>query len=114
MVSPSLSISEAYGWTRGLRTGEQQLDTMLLMTGLDLRKKQTAFSVPVFFIQGENDNVTPTSLVADYISTIVAPAKKLDVVPDAGHFVIWTHPVEFLDRLGQDLRTPAMKGGSTH
>jgi len=71
-------------------------------------------NMPVFFIQGENDNVTPTSLVADYISTIVAPAKKLDVVPDAGHFVIWTHPVEFLDRLGQDLRTPAMKGGSTH
>ena len=113
MVSPSLSISEAYGWTQGLRTGEQQLDTMLLETGVDLRKKQTEFSVPVFFIQGENDNVTPTSLVADYISMIVAPGKKLDVVPNAGHFVMWTHPVEFLDRLGEELRSPAMQRSST-
>ena len=113
MVSPSLSISDAYGWTQGLRTGERQLDTMLLGTGVDLRKKQTAFSVPVFFIQGENDNVTPTSLVADYISMIAAPAKKLDVVPNAGHFVMWTHPVEFLDRLGEELRSPAMQRSST-
>lgn len=114
VVSPSLSISEAYGWTQGLRTGEQQLDTMLLMTAVDLRKTQTAFSVPVFFIQGENDNVTPTSLVTDYISMIAAPAKKLDVVPNAGHFVMWTHPVEFLDRLREDLRTPAMQRSGTH
>ncbi len=113
MVSPSLSISDAYGWTRALRTGEQQLDTMLVATGVDLRKKQLEFSVPMFFIQGENDNVTPTSLVADYISMIAAPAKKMDVVPTAGHFVMWTHPVEFLDLLGDELRSPTMQRDST-
>ena len=112
MVSPSLSISDAYGWTQGLRTGEQQLDTMLLETGLDLRKKHTEFSVPVIFIQGENDNVTPTNLVADYISMIAAPAKKLYVVHNAGHFVMWSHPVEFLDRLGEELRSLAMQRSS--
>ncbi len=114
MVSPSLSISEAYGWIQGLRTGEQQLDAMLLETGVDLRKKRTAFSVPMFFIQGENDNVTPTSLVTDFISMIVVPEKKLDVIPNAGHFVMWTHPDEFLDRLGEDLPTPAMQRSRTH
>ena len=30
------------------------------MTMEDLRKIHTAFSVPVFFIQGEDDNITPT------------------------------------------------------
>ena len=103
VVSPSLSIGEVYGWTKGLRTGEGELDTML-MTMEDLRKTDTAFSVPVFFIQGQDDNVTPTSLVADYVSKIKAPAKKLDIVPGAGHFVMWTHPTEFLNFLREDLR----------
>jgi pimeloyl-ACP methyl ester carboxylesterase len=102
--SPSLSIAETYGWYKGLRTGEVELDT-LVMTMEDLRKTNTTFSVPVFFIQGEDDNVTPTSLVADYMSKIQAPAKKLDVVPTAGHFVIWTHPNEFLNLLREDLRS---------
>ena len=104
IVSPSLSIAEVSGWAKGLRTGEKELDTML-MTMEDLRKTDTAFSVPVFFIQGEDDNVTPTSLMTDYISKIQSPAKKLDIVPGAGHFVMWTHPNEFLDFLREDVRS---------
>jgi len=104
MVSPSLSLTEAYGWTQGLRTGEQQLDSMLLASGEDLRKIHTEFAVPVFFIQGENDNATPTGLVTNYLSMIEAPAKKLDIVPNAGHFLMWTHPAEFLDLLRGDVR----------
>lgn len=110
VVSPSLSIAEVYGWVKGLRTGEKELD-MMLTTMEDLRKKDTAFSVPVFFIQGEDDNVTPTSLVADYISKLHAPAKKLDVVPGAGHFVMWTHPNEFVSLLREDVRSGSVKPG---
>jgi pimeloyl-ACP methyl ester carboxylesterase len=76
---------------------------MMLMTMEGLRKTDTAFSVPVFFIQGENDNITPTSLVADYVSKIQAPAKKLDVVPGAGHWVMWTHATQFLNLLREDM-----------
>jgi len=104
IVSPSLSISEVYGWAQGLRTGEVELDT-LLMTMEDLQKRHTVFSVPIFFIQGEKDNVTPTSLVADYTSMIKAPTKRIDIVPNAGHFVMWTHPTEFLDLLRADVRS---------
>ncbi len=103
VFSPSLSITEVYGWTKGLRTGEKVLDTML-MTMPDFRKMDTAFSAPVFFIQGADDNVAPTSLVADYVSEVQAPFKKLDVVPGAGHFVMWMHPGEFLNALREDVR----------
>jgi pimeloyl-ACP methyl ester carboxylesterase len=113
IVSPSLSISEVNGWVNGLRTGEVELDTML-MTMEDLRKTDTAFSVPVFFIQGEDDNVTPTSLVADYVSKIQAPAKKLDIVPRAGHFVMWTHPNEFLNFLREDVRSASISTGAAN
>jgi pimeloyl-ACP methyl ester carboxylesterase len=110
LFAPSLSIAEMYGWVKGLRTGEQDLDTMLL-TMEDLRKTDAVFSVPVFFIQGEDDNVTPTSLVSDYISKIQAPVKKLDIVPAAGHFVMWTHPNEFLNFLREDVRSASIKPG---
>jgi pimeloyl-ACP methyl ester carboxylesterase len=110
VVTPSLSLAEVNGWIKGLRTGEQELDTML-MTMEDLRKTDTAFFVPVFFIQGENDNVTPTSLVADYVSKIQAPAKKLDIVPGAGHFVMWTHAAEFLNFLREDVRSASVQPG---
>jgi pimeloyl-ACP methyl ester carboxylesterase len=114
IVSPALTIAEIFGWTQGLRTGEEKLDTMLLTTAVDLRKAHTEFSVPVFFIQGENDNVTPTSLVTDYVSTILAPAKKLDVVPNAGHFVMWTHPREFLELLRKDMVSASLQQRGAH
>lgn len=111
VVSPSLSLAEVWGWAKGLRTGEEELDTMV-MTMEDLRKTDTAFSVPVFFIQGHDDNVTPTSLVADYISKIQAPVKKLDIVPGAGHFVMWTHPADFLNFLLKDVRRASEQSGT--
>ena len=93
VFTPSLSMAEMFGWIKGLRTGEVELDAML-MTMEDLRKAHTVFSVPIFFIQGEDDNITPTSVVADYVSKIQAPVKKLDIVPGAGHWVMWTHPTQ--------------------
>jgi pimeloyl-ACP methyl ester carboxylesterase len=106
VFSPSLSIREIFGWLRALRTDEDELDRML-MTMDDLRNTDTKFAVPIFFIQGENDNVTPTSLVADYEARIRAPAKRVDVVPNAGHFVMWTYPREFLTSFREDLRSVA-------
>ncbi len=105
--TPSLSISQAYGWYKALRTDEVKLDTMV-MNMKYLRDTDTKFGVPVFFIQGADDNVTPTSLVADYERKIQAPVKKIDVAPDAGHFVMWTHANEFLRLLGADLRSTSI------
>jgi pimeloyl-ACP methyl ester carboxylesterase len=103
VFSPNLSITEVFGWAKGLRTGEKELDTTL-MTMEDLNK-DTSFFVPVFFIQGADDNVTPTSLVADYVGKIQAPTKNLDTIPGTGHFVMWTRPAEFLHALLNDLRS---------
>lgn len=104
VFSPRLTISQAYGWYKGLRSGEEALHPMLF-TMKDLRETETNFSAPVFFIQGADDIVTPTSLVADYVVRIQAPIKRLDVVPDGGFFVMWTNPAEFLRYLDADVRT---------
>jgi pimeloyl-ACP methyl ester carboxylesterase len=109
-IAPSLSIMDVYGWTKGLRTGEEELTLVLMQE--DLRTKDRVFSAPVFFVQGGDDVIAPTSLVSEYVSNVQAPIKKLDVVPGAGHFVMWTHPAEFLNLLRDDLRSASMQGGA--
>lgn len=57
------------------------------------------FRVPVFFINGELDRVTPTALVADYVQQLKAPAKELFVLPGADHFAFFSQPAVFAARL---------------
>lgn len=103
VLSPALSIPEIFGWLQGLQTGETALDKPFFSMP-DLRSSDTKFAVPVFFIQGADDNVTPTELVADYAAHLQAPAKRISIIPQAGHFVMWTHEGSFLKELTADLR----------
>jgi pimeloyl-ACP methyl ester carboxylesterase len=113
VFSPRLTISQAYGWYKGLRSGEEELHPFE-MSMEDLRQTDTKFSVPVFFIQGANDLVTPTSLVADYVAKIQAPIKGLDVVAGAGFYVMWMHPAEFLKDLDADVQAASRRGATTN
>jgi len=100
-LSPELSWSEMFGWAKALRSGEETLTPVMM--GIDLRTADRRFPVPVFFIQGADDLITPASMVADYEASLQAPATRLDVVPGAGHMVMWQQPAAFLALLRQDL-----------
>lgn len=104
-LSPELSWPEMFGWARALRSGEDTLTPVMM--GIDLRAADRRFLVPVFFIQGEADSITPTTMVADYLATVQAPMKRLDTVPGAGHMVIWQNPEAFLTLLKDDLKRAA-------
>ena len=101
VMTPSLTIPEAFGWVRSLRTGEETLTPVMM--GVDLRRMDTRFEVPVYVIDGADSIICPPSLVADYMSKISAPAKRLDLIPGAAHMVIWQHPQAFLKVLRRDL-----------
>lgn len=45
----------------------------------------TSYQVPVLFISGEYDWVTPRSLVEQYCAAVTAPSRKLAVIPGCGH-----------------------------
>jgi pimeloyl-ACP methyl ester carboxylesterase len=102
-VTPSLTIVDVYYWIKALRSGEELLNPTMMSE--DLLKTAGVFSLPVFFIQGADDIITPTSLVSEYVSTIQAPVKNLKIVPGAAHFVMWTRPSEFLESLREDMRS---------
>jgi pimeloyl-ACP methyl ester carboxylesterase len=70
---------------------------------VDFAKSAVRFSVPIFFIQGGEDHITQTKLVAAYERKIVAPQKALIVLPDGGHNVVITMPDKFLAAMNQVL-----------
>lgn len=55
----------------------------------------TGFQVPIFFVTGEHDRVTPAALVEKYASELHAPMKQSIIIKNAGHFAFFTDPQEF-------------------
>jgi pimeloyl-ACP methyl ester carboxylesterase len=68
----------------------------------------THYDVPVFFIQGREDVLTTTSVVAEYVQKIEAPSKALIELPASGHFAIFRNPDAFLAALQGRVRPLAM------
>lgn len=56
-----------------------------LLWRLDLTQQRTQFQLPVFFIQGEEDLLTPPDVTRAYFDRLTAPRKQLVMVPKAGH-----------------------------
>jgi pimeloyl-ACP methyl ester carboxylesterase len=54
-----------------------------------------AFEVPVFFVMGTHDRVTPLPLVTEYADKVTAPMKEVYTLERAGHFAFLEDPKEF-------------------
>ena len=87
-----------------------KLSDLLLMikapkTNLKLMKWQTDYSVwdtteyavPVFYVLGEDDWQTPSTLAAEYFEKINAPQKKLYWIKNAGHATDVDNPADFYE-----------------
>ena len=70
---------------------------------VDLARSAPSFRVPVIFIQGEDDHITPASLVADYEHQITAPRKALVLLPGGGHNAVFAMKDRFLAALRRQL-----------
>lgn len=57
------------------------------------------FSVPMYFIMGQHDMVTPLSLVEEYVQNLSAPVKELIVIDKAAHFPFYSQPNTFAGKL---------------
>lgn len=74
------------------------------MMAVDFRREPLAFDVPMIFIQGAEDHITPTSLVEAYVPTIAAPRKELVLLPHGGHNAIFAMKDDFLREMLRRLR----------
>ena len=66
---------------------------------VDLDQSSPLFRIPVIFIQGADDHITPTFLVADYERGITAPYKRLMLLPGGGHNAVFAMKDAFLEAL---------------
>lgn len=75
----------------------EKLDGAIMSVNLLLTASE--LKVPVVFIQGGLDDVTPSVLVKEYYEKLQVPHKEMVILPEAGHLAVLTMPERFLDEL---------------
>lgn len=70
----------------------------------DLRQLVLEFKVPIFVIQGTEDDYTPAALSRAYVDALQAPTKEFVPIHGAGRSAIVSRPYEFLNAMKARLR----------
>ncbi len=75
-----------------------------LLEDYDARNYGTEYSIPVYYIMGENDYQTPYPIAEAFFEEITAPVQHFFSVPDAGHFTMLDNKTEFDRILLEEIR----------
>jgi len=75
----------------------------------DVYDYSLSYSVPVYYIMGENDYQTPYPLAEELFAQISAPDKAFFSIPDAGHMPMTDNKAEFTRVLLEEIR-PRIQG----
>jgi pimeloyl-ACP methyl ester carboxylesterase len=95
--SPLYSLRDLYHVFIGFRDATRLMFDQIV--AYDARRLGTRFEVPFLVVQGDSDVITLTSLAGEYVAEVEAPAKKMALISNAGHFAAFTHPDTFLAEL---------------
>jgi pimeloyl-ACP methyl ester carboxylesterase len=71
---------------------------------MDLRELGPDFAVPIFVVQGTEDDWQPAELSRAFVTQISAPRKEFVPIDGAGHFALTEHSDEFLRILVERVR----------
>jgi len=100
LFMPDISLLDLYNWRKGAAFSAQHLTGRNgPMFQSDMASIGFEFSVPMFFIEGDTDGVTPSEPAAQYFKEITAPHKEFVQVPGGDHFIPFDRPDEFLAEL---------------
>jgi len=97
LTTPLYSLRDLYHWFAGFEYAKAQLFEEIM--AYDARLLGACFEVPFFLFQGESDVITLTGLAEEYFAEIDAPAKRLALIKNAGHFAAFSQPNQFLNEL---------------
>jgi proline iminopeptidase len=105
LFAPGYSLRDSWDMTN-----QQDMNGTLMnqVMKYDVTARGTTFQIPMFYIQGAEDLMTPTSLVKDYFARVQAPHKELILVPGAGHQAINVASDRFLREMVARVRPWAM------
>ena len=107
MVGPRYSIGDVVSYIRGLLASQDHFMGPTLdgpMFHVDLGATATELDVPIFFLQGTDDNVTPAALARAYFDRLTAPQKMYVAIEGGGHAAIVDETGPFLAALNEHVR----------
>jgi pimeloyl-ACP methyl ester carboxylesterase len=108
ILAPDYSIKDILDYDAGGSFSNKALFGEMM--SIDLRTLGREFKVPIVFIQGADDTLTPTSAVKQYYESIDAPQKVLVLIPGGGHMVSLAMPDEVLAAFLEHVRPLAVVG----
>jgi pimeloyl-ACP methyl ester carboxylesterase len=96
-MAPEYSLRDMYRLSRGLDvSGEAFFDEQPYA---GLRSLGLRFDVPLYFVFGREDRVTPGALLEPYLERMEAPHKEIVWIDGAAHFPFMEAPDRFADLL---------------
>lgn len=100
LLMPNVSLLDLYNWRKGAAFSAKYLTGRNgPMFQSDMASIGFEFSIPVFFIEGDADGVTPSEPAEQYFKVITAPHKEFARARGGDHFVPFDRPDEFLAEL---------------
>lgn len=97
---PDFSLLDWYNWRKGSAFSAKHLRGWKgPMFQRDLASLGLEFSIPVVFIEGDEDEVTPSGPAEQYFKQIIAPHKDFVLVHGGDHFIPFDRPDQFLAEL---------------
>jgi pimeloyl-ACP methyl ester carboxylesterase len=102
---PGFSLLDWYNWNSGTGFSAKYLrgrDGPMFQRGLS--QLGVDFAIPMFFVEGGEDYVTPIEPAEQYFKSITAPHKEFVQFPSGDHFIPFDRPDEFLLELVTRLR----------
>jgi pimeloyl-ACP methyl ester carboxylesterase len=101
LLKNTLTADEWRAYWQGFERMSGMTATVLSM---DVTALGMDFNVPFFIIDGAEDRIAPSDLAGAYLQQVRAPAKRMTLIPGAGHFAPMTHAPEFAAELLKNLR----------
>lgn len=92
--SKHYSLMDIYKWLKGINYLTTYLREEMVTTNFMEQVKR--IEVPVYFLAGQFDYVTPTSLVEEYMEILESPHKELIVFENTAHDCHFEKPDEFV------------------
>ncbi|HZC16651.1 MAG TPA: alpha/beta hydrolase [Caulobacteraceae bacterium] len=106
LTAPGLTLKQAIDWFGGATFSLAELRDALF--SYSDGPPYAPLAVPFVLIQGSDDIQTPTSLAAEYLDAIAAPAKRFVSLAGGGHMAMVAMPDAFLQALLTEARPFAL------
>jgi pimeloyl-ACP methyl ester carboxylesterase len=99
LLAPRTSLADTYDFVSGLIQSQNHFFGPSMngpFIDADLERLGLEFAVPIFVVQGTEDDYTPAAVSRAYVDGLSAPDKEFIPIDGAGHFAIVSRGDEFL------------------